>query len=87
MTNFICKKKTYSKYTLDVLVLSIKMRLRLIKYVDEEKMSTANAARILGIKQTSACRIMRSYHKYNTIFERKADKLKRSTEYNFEEDE
>lgn len=53
------------------------MRLRLIKFVDEEKLSTAEAARIIGIKQTSACRIMKSYHYHNKIFERKADRLKK----------
>lgn len=45
--------------------------------VDEERMSTAQAARLLGIKQTSACRIMRSYHNHHRIFEKKADRLNR----------
>lgn len=45
--------------------------------VDEEGLSTAHAARILGIKQTSACRIMKSYHIHHKIFERKADRLQR----------
>jgi predicted DNA-binding protein (UPF0251 family) len=53
------------------------MRLSLIKLVDEEKLSTAHAARILGIKQTSACRIMKSYHSHNRIFETKSDKMQR----------
>ncbi len=53
------------------------MRLELIRMVDEERMSTAQAARILGIKQTSACRIMRSFHHHHRIFEKKTDRLNR----------
>jgi predicted DNA-binding protein (UPF0251 family) len=51
------------------------MRIRLIKLVDEDKLSTAEAARIVGIKQTSACRIMKSYHLYRRIFERRNEKM------------
>jgi hypothetical protein len=53
------------------------VRLRLIQLVDEEQLPTAEAARILGVKQTSACRIMKSYHCHNRIFERKNDRLRR----------
>jgi hypothetical protein len=53
------------------------MRMKLIKLVEEEKMSTAEAGRIVGIKQTSACRIINSYRKHNRIFERKADRIQR----------
>jgi predicted DNA-binding protein (UPF0251 family) len=53
------------------------MRVELIRLVDEEGLSTAHAARVLGIKQTSACRIMKSYHNHHKIFERKADRLQR----------
>jgi hypothetical protein len=55
----------------------IQVRLRLIQLVDEEQLPTAEAARILGVKQTSACRIMKSYHQHNRIFERKNDRLRR----------
>lgn len=55
------------------------MRLKLIYYVKEENMSTAEAGRIIGIKQTSACRIINSYNKSNRIFERKADRLQRTS--------
>jgi hypothetical protein len=40
-------------------------------------MSTAHAARLLGIKQTSACRIMQSYHHHHRIFEKKSDRIDR----------
>lgn len=42
-------------------------------------MSTAEAGRLVGIKQTSACRIMNSYKKHNRIFEKKADRLERES--------
>lgn len=40
-------------------------------------MSTAEAGRVVGIKQTSACRIINSYKKHNRIFEKKADRILR----------
>ena len=43
-------------------------------------MSTAEAGRVVGIKQTSACRIINSYKKKNRIFERKADRLLRQND-------
>ena len=48
--------------------IKTQMRLKLIRLVEEEKLSTAEAGRIVGIKQTSACRIINSYKKYNRIF-------------------
>ena len=53
------------------------MRIKLISLVEDEKMSTAEAGRIVGIKQTSACRIINSYKKHNRIFEKKADRIVR----------
>jgi transposase len=47
------------------------MRIRLIKLVEEENMSIAEAGRRVGIKQTSACRIYNCYKKNNHIFEKK----------------
>ena len=43
-------------------------------------MSTAEAGRLVGIKQTSACRIINSYKKHNRIFERKADRVTRQND-------
>jgi len=58
------------------------MRLELIHLVTEQNLPTAEAARFVGIKQTSACRIMASYRKHNRIFERKADRLSRESNQN-----
>jgi hypothetical protein len=53
------------------------MRLKLIDMVINEQMTTAGAAKIIGIKQTSACRIVHNYFKYNRVFEKKDDKVAR----------
>lgn len=55
------------------------MRLKLIYNVNEQQMSTAHAGRLIGIKQTSASRIINTYNKNNRVFERKADRLQRTS--------
>jgi hypothetical protein len=52
--------------------------------VDSNKISTAEAGRKVGIKQTSACRIMKSYYKHNRIFERKDEKQAREAQLKLE---
>ena len=53
------------------------MRIKLIELVLEKNISTAKAGRIVGIKQTTACRIINNYTKKNRVFEKKTDKKKR----------
>jgi hypothetical protein len=55
--------------------------------VDSNKLSTAEAGRKVGIKQTSACRIMKSYYKHNRIFERKDEKQAREAQSKLESQE
>jgi predicted DNA-binding protein (UPF0251 family) len=50
---------------------STQMRLKLIKLVDDEGLSITKAGRIVGIKQTTACRIYNCYKKQNHIFQKK----------------